>query len=121
MSNLLIPGLSDDQALAVSMALEIATPDAHDGISLAINSGLGNTGGPYSNAMVMAAITIALIRCSGMEIPSTLFPGANLTADTTQRLAASATPTAVGSGGANANLIQSAKSGMNGGGGLKAN
>jgi hypothetical protein len=120
MSNVLIPGLSADQELAVSMALEIATPDAHDGISRAINAGLGGNP-PYSNAMVMAAITIALIRCSGMEIPATLFPGANLTADTTQRLAASAAANGSGNGGASANLVQSAKAGLGGTGTVKAN
>jgi hypothetical protein len=79
-----IPGLTADQQLAVAMALECVPPDLHDGLSRAINAGLGDTGGAVSNAMVIAAITVALIRGSGLAIPSTLFPGANLTADANQ-------------------------------------
>jgi hypothetical protein len=86
----LLPGLSDDQSLAVSMALEMAPPQLHDGIAKAIAAGLGNDGPPWSNAELMAALVVAMIRCSGLEIPSALFPGANLTADMQQRLAAGA-------------------------------
>jgi hypothetical protein len=72
MSNL-IPGLSEDQSDAVEFALRMVPAQLADGISAAINAGLGNTGGPYSDQQVMSSIVISLIRCSGLELPNTLF------------------------------------------------
>src|ERR1700674_1268263 len=69
----LIVGLSADQASAVEFSLRMVPADLHDGICRAISAGLGGGNGPFSDQQVMASIVVALIRCSGLEIPATLF------------------------------------------------
>jgi hypothetical protein len=87
----LLPGLSDDQAAAVEFALRMVPPQLHDGICVAIHAGLGGGNGPYGDQQVMASVVVALIRCSGLNIPGPLFASdINVRADTNQVLAVGA-------------------------------
>jgi hypothetical protein len=98
----LIPGLTNDQDNALEFSLRMVPSALHDGICIAINAALGNSGGPYSDQEVMACIVVSLIRCSGLAIPNTLFESdIGVKADSNQ--------------------ILSGKAGLNGGGTFKAN
>lgn len=86
-----IPGLSDVQSAAVELALRMAEADRHDGICREIASVLGDSGGPFSDQQVTAAIALALIRDSGIGIPTALFANPNVAAAVNQLKAAQST------------------------------
>jgi hypothetical protein len=86
-----------------------------------IFAGLGGVARDYSNAEVLAAITAALINGSGVEIPSTLVPAANVTADSNQVLAAKAAANGAGRVSGGAAQIHLGKAGLAGSAAVKAN
>jgi hypothetical protein len=77
LGNTAMPGATAQQELAINMALQMVDPVEHDGLRRELYSLLGASG--FSDQHMQAALARVLNDRSGVYIPPSLFPAADLT------------------------------------------